>query len=350
MISLSEITQIEFGVTSNCNAACPLCARQLIGTSNLDPNIALNNLSLDLFKKITDDLGNDATHINADFCGTVGDIIAHPQAEEIITYASKHYKETNLHTNGSAKSKVFWANIAKLDNVHVTFSIDGLEDTNNIYRINTNFSTIIENAKTFINAGGYAIWKFIKFSHNEHQTDIAKKLAFDLGFKQFTTIPSTRWVLPKVDVTKDAYKRKINKTSKSIELKPASDSNLVKSIWYREFKFKEINCRTIADKYVYIDETGKLWPCCHFHSHYAAKRPSFIDFWKNIENYYGKDFNSLINNTVKQVLESEFFKEYLQESFTNPDKVCYRCIQTCSVDKELQRTNDYKKYNFFDKN
>jgi hypothetical protein len=60
--------------------------------------------------------------------------------------------------------------------------------------------------------------------------------------------------------------------------------------------------------------------------------------------------NSLINNTVKQVLESEFFKEYLQESFTNPDKVCYRCIQTCSVDKELQRTNDYKKYSFFDKN
>lgn len=343
MISVNEITQIEFGVTSKCNAACPLCARQLIGTSNIDPNIIQSDLSFENFKIITEGLGSNSKNINADFCGTTGDIIAHPDAENIIKYASTYYKEANLHTNGSAKSVSFWQNIAKLKNVHVIFSIDGLSDTNHLYRINTNFDTIIKNAKIFIDAGGYAIWKFIKFSHNEHQVDKAKELAKELGFKKFQSIASTRWILPKVDIKKDSYKNKINKTAVQTQLSPASESNKIKSAWYRDFSYKEINCRTIADNYLYIDENAKLWPCCHFHSHYAASRPAFINYWKKIENLYGNNFNSLLNNTVDDLLNHEYFQEYLKNSFKDSKEVCYRCIQACAKNRELQRQEDYKK-------
>ena len=56
----------------------------------------------------------------------------------------------------------------------VIFAIDGLEDTNHLYRVNTNFNKIMENAKAFINAGGIARWDFIAFAHNEHQIEEAK--------------------------------------------------------------------------------------------------------------------------------------------------------------------------------
>lgn len=343
MISVNEITQIEFGVTSKCNAACPLCARQLIGTSTLDPNIIQSDLSLENFKTITSGLGENSKNIDADFCGTVGDIIAHPDAESIIRHASENYKTANLHTNGSAKPKTFWQNIAKLNNVHVIFSIDGLNDTNHLYRINTNFDNIITNAKIFIDSGGYAIWKFIKFAHNEHQVEQAKQIAKELGFKSFQSIASTRWILPKVNVSKDAYKKKVNKTAVPTQLAPSTEANKIKSTWYRDFKFKEINCRTIADKYLYIDENAKLWPCCHFHSHYAARRPAFIDYWTKIEKCYGNNFNSLLNKTVDELLNHEYFQHYLKKSFGNSGEICYRCIQACAKNRELQRKNDYKK-------
>ena len=52
--------------------------------------------------------------------------------------------------------------------------LDGLEDTNHIYRRYTDWSKIERNAKTFLNAGGKGSWVFIVFKHNEHQVDEAE--------------------------------------------------------------------------------------------------------------------------------------------------------------------------------
>ena len=44
---------------------------------------------------------------------------------------------------------------------------------------------IIKNAQAFIDAGGYAVWKMIKFDHNEHQVEDCRALAKNLGFQRF---------------------------------------------------------------------------------------------------------------------------------------------------------------------
>jgi sulfatase maturation enzyme AslB (radical SAM superfamily) len=89
-----------------------------------------------------------------------------------------------MNTNGSARTVDWWRDIAEVlkPNGYVIFSIDGLEDTNHLYRRNTNWEKIISNVNAFIEAGGIAHWEYIVFEHNEHQIDIARDLASSLGF------------------------------------------------------------------------------------------------------------------------------------------------------------------------
>ena len=76
--------------------------------------------------------------------------------------------------------------------LRVVWGIDGLEDTNHIYRVGAKWEKIINNAKAFIDAGGIASWQFIEFEHNKHQIEEAKQLAKELGFKEFRLVSSTR--------------------------------------------------------------------------------------------------------------------------------------------------------------
>jgi sulfatase maturation enzyme AslB (radical SAM superfamily) len=71
---------------------------------------------------------------------------------------------------------------------HVRFALDGLKDTHSLYRMGSDYDTVVKNMKTFIDAGGRATWKFIVFKHNEHQVDEASKLARELGCVTFTVV------------------------------------------------------------------------------------------------------------------------------------------------------------------
>ena len=55
-----------------------------------------------------------------------------------------------IHTNGGARNVEFWENLGKLSkiagkNILVIFSVDGLEDTNHIYRRNVKWDKLKEN-------------------------------------------------------------------------------------------------------------------------------------------------------------------------------------------------------------
>ena len=119
-------------------------------------------------------------------CGNYGDPMVAKDTLEIFQF----FRETepslflSMFTNGSGRSSPWWKNLAKtIDEVH--FSIDGLEDTNAIYRRGTHFQKIMESAESYISAGGKAIWDYIVFHHNEHQVEKASQLAKKIGFKKF---------------------------------------------------------------------------------------------------------------------------------------------------------------------
>lgn len=193
------ITQVHWEPTDKCNSACPMCPRYdsegfEIGT--------LENAewTLESFKKAWPvKFITDLKKILA--CGNYGDPCACKEFVDIYEYVREINPCIGLacNTNGSLRNPAWWARLGavmredqNLGN-YCTFSLDGLEDTNHLYRRNTVWKKIMENAKAFIDAGGIAHWDFIVFEYNEHQVDEARQLAKEMGFKNFNVKRTTRW-------------------------------------------------------------------------------------------------------------------------------------------------------------
>ena len=171
--------------TSRCQLACPQCARFHGSQTELNPYMPIDDTTVDDYKIILEPFERDTVKLF--HCGNFGDSLASPTLDECIDYSIEQgVKEFKMAVNGSARSKEWWRDLAqKSDRIVVNFSIDGLADTNHLYRVNSNFAKIMENAKAFIDAGGNARWYFIEFEHNYHQIDQAKQIATDMGFRQF---------------------------------------------------------------------------------------------------------------------------------------------------------------------
>ena len=193
------ITQVHWEPTDKCNSACPMCPRYdsegfEIGT--------LENAewTLESFKKAWPvKFIKELKKILA--CGNYGDPCACKEFVDIYEYVREINPCIGLacNTNGSLRNPAWWARLGAVmredqnSGNYCTFSLDGLEDTNHLYRRNTNWKKIMENAKAFIDAGGIAHWDYIVFEHNEHQVDEARQLAKEMGFKNFNVKRTTRW-------------------------------------------------------------------------------------------------------------------------------------------------------------
>ena len=93
-----------------------------------------------------------------------------------------------MNTNASGRNEEFWTELGKLFSISdstLTFSVDGLEDTNHIYRRGTHWPKIMNAMKWYIKAGGVARWEFLVFKHNQHQIEQARQLANELGSGTF---------------------------------------------------------------------------------------------------------------------------------------------------------------------
>ena len=187
MIAYENIRDVHLEISTLCNAICPLCPRNFHGYPFNDGypevNLTLENakriFSVDFIKQLT------TLRIN----GNYGDIVMNPEAVDIVKYFrdSNTFLNISISTNGSARNKNFWESLAKLK-TKVLFCLDGLEDTHDLYRQNTSWKTIIKNASIFIDAGGNAIWKFIKFDHNNHQIEQCRDLSKQMKFIQFELV------------------------------------------------------------------------------------------------------------------------------------------------------------------
>lgn len=205
LYTFAELNTMHMELTDKCNAGCPMCPRYMDYGSKLNPNLSLSEVSLVQFKQwFPPEVISKFTRIFA--CGNYGDPIMARDCLDIYQYIRDNNDDVNLgiNTNGSARSAQWWASMGKIlsgKDLHngyfrqdfCTFSIDGLRDTNHLYRRGTSFDKIISNMKSFVDAGGIAHWDFIVFRHNEHQLDEAKQLAESIGVKYFNVKRTTRW-------------------------------------------------------------------------------------------------------------------------------------------------------------
>ena len=189
---MHSIRKLHLEPTEMCQAMCPMCDRVTLD-GNLNPEVTNASLSLNDIKAMFP--VDFIKQLNEMYmCGNLGDPMLTPECIEIFTYFRKHNPKIylSMNTNGAARKPEFWKSLANLVN-HVTFSIDGLEETNHIYRKGVSWKNVIKNVKEFINAGGKAKWDYLVFEHNEHHIELAQRLSEELGFVEFRPKATSRY-------------------------------------------------------------------------------------------------------------------------------------------------------------
>ena len=265
MILYKDIRNIHLEISSLCNASCPWCPRTFWGYPynggypevNMTTDNAKTIFTEDFLKQLT------SIYINGNF----GDMVMNPETPDIVEYFRKSNPDLSIviSTNGSARSKEFWVKLAET-NVQIEFCLDGLEDTHHLYRQNTVWNTILKNAKTFIDAGGCAVWKFIVFDHNQHQISACRQLSKDLGFLNFEIVKDGRDVAPVFNKDGKLTHTLGNYTGeKSFEVlfyKKQHDLILLEDITPGRKPKTNINCKTKINRSIYIAANGDVSPCC----------------------------------------------------------------------------------------
>ena len=212
---LPKPIRLQIELSNVCNAKCLHCKRNELDFSTLETMLENNiNVSMDNLPVKTSEDYKTKQHLPVDLitkllkdapsikelylCGSIDDPLGYKHLlelfENIVT--DKPNMFIGVHTNGSMRNPAFfleWGKILKKTNHSIWFSIDGLEDTNHLYRQNVNWKRCMENSSAFISSGGRARWEFIVFEHNQHQIQEAKILAKKMGFEDFRTKKTGRF-------------------------------------------------------------------------------------------------------------------------------------------------------------
>jgi MoaA/NifB/PqqE/SkfB family radical SAM enzyme len=266
MISYNDIRDVHLEIATLCNAACPWCPRNFWGYPY---NGGYPELFLSLDQACTifkDDFVKQLTSIRIN--GNFGDIVMNPHGADIVEYmrSLNSRMRISISTNGGARDKEFWKRLANA-NAEVLFALDGLEDTHSLYRQNTVWSVVIKNANVFIQSGGRAVWKMIRFKHNQHQISDCKKLSTNLGFERFELIDSGRDSAPVFD--QHGRLRHVmgdydGETQFEILFyKKKNDTVLLEDITTDRAPKKSVQCETKRLGSIYIAANGDVSPCCY---------------------------------------------------------------------------------------
>lgn len=259
-----EIRKIHLEISSKCNAACALCPRNLHGYPYNEGYVEHNMTLQEAQKIFTPGFLSQIKEISIN--GNFGDIVMNPDSVEIVRYFRAHSPGALIHvsTNGGARDRDFWQGLAATG-ADVYFCIDGLEDTHHLYRQNTVWSTVIKNAQTFIQAGGRAYWKMIKFDHNAHQRDQCRDLSRSMAFQDFVLVSDGRDQGPVFD--RDGAL--VHWLGARPEVTPKFDNLLadrqscVAPVTSVAAEPRPISCEVAREKSIYITAIGEVYPCCY---------------------------------------------------------------------------------------
>ena len=328
-INIGNLKTINAELTNYCNAACPMCPR-----FDFDLNLikSITNNSHTTLETIKNGIGPKVLSQLKRFysCGVLGDGSINPECLEIYEYVkSCGNAHLSLNTNGGARATDFWKELAKLG-VDVIFSIDGLEDTNHLYRRNVKWDRLMNNVEAFMSAGGTANWDFLIFKHNKHQIEEAETLSKKLGFDSFRKKYTTRWDdfnsdgdwIQRESIQVNDYKlEKVTRETKASGLATTQKSKINNDT----FQTRKINCFSFhnGSSEIYIAANGDVSPCCWLGDLKIHEAKNII-----------KDYTKInINHTsLEDILEGEFFNK-LANGIQGKENA-YRlqtCYHTCGV-------------------
>lgn len=327
MYSYEDIRTIHLEVTQNCQASCPMCDRNMNG-EGINPHINLDELTLEDCKKIFE--VDFIKQLNTMYmCGNLGDPIIAKDTLEIFKYFREHNPNMwlSMNTNAGAKNVEWWKELASVLGRMgaVIFSVDGLRDTNHLYRQGVVWDNVERNMKAFIKAGGRARWDFLIFEHNQHQVEEAEALANEWGCEKFMKKKTGRFVDANTN-KKEAHQAKNRKGQESTNLKKPDTKYQNKALTKQEVIIKKygsmdayydaapIICKVKKENSLFITAEGLALPCCWTAGRmykWWHKDPKVEQIWDFIP-----DVNALqARNGLKNVFDTGIF-DRIQESWS----------------------------------
>lgn len=166
--------------TTSCNLRCPECPSGLRSFER-----ATGMLSLDLYRKIMDELGSKLWYLILYF---QGEPFLHPKFFELVRYASAKNIYTATSTNGHYLNAENIEKILDSGLDRLIISIDGTtQEVYSRYRIGGQLNKVIEGSRNLVRLkrekkkGPHIIFQFLVVQPNEHQIEAIKALAEDIG-------------------------------------------------------------------------------------------------------------------------------------------------------------------------
>ncbi|CAB5221561.1 COG0535 Predicted Fe-S oxidoreductases [uncultured Caudovirales phage] len=335
MYGYRDIKTVHLEVTEKCQAGCAMCGRHS-DVGDLNHHLTETELTLEDCKKIFP-VSFVKQLRRMYMCGNFGDPIFAKETLEIFEY----FRDNNLamdlamYTNGGARNEEWWKNLAALD-VKVIFAIDGLEDTNHIYRQNVNWKRVMTSAKTYIAAGGNAVWHYLVFKHNEHQIEDARSLSIEMGFADFQPKKSSRFTLQSQTFKHLSIPSKKEYINDKVLIR--NDIKEKYGSYDRYLDQTEISCMVKQQKNVYVSATGHVFPCCWLgYEPFDDKieDPKSAQIFDLIKDF---DYIDAKKHGIDGVIESGFF-DGIEKSWSLDSTTAGKlktCAKTCS-----------KQHNFF---
>lgn len=321
-----QVREIEFELSTACNAWCPGCSRYHATQKGLMLSPWVNfNQEIDL-KVIENILAEDILSKDAQlqFCGTAGDPLAHTKFLEIVELIKQREPNARLDvsTNGGLKHPEYYRKVSeKMSREDLfKFNVDGLADTNHLYRRKVSWEKIVENAKAFNESKNcMSQWQFIIFPWNEHQVEEAEQLAYDLGFDSF--------VKRQGRASEDILMYQMAAADRGLINEFSNSNPETRSTPRPKNGFKDV-CFSLDA--IFVTEDGFVHPCCGWASATSSEGiPT-----DQIKEFYGKsDWNNLNKYSLKSIMQNEFWQR-LWDSLYAGGNSCSECNWRCGVHDE----------------
>lgn len=335
---LDQIRSFELELTTRCNARCPQCVRNDFGGPVYH---ALPLVDIDLMflqRKIQPVISHIKT---TRLCGTYGDPCIHPGAIDMVKWlVDNSESEIFINTNGGLRQADWWQDLAQAlgRRGKVFFGIDGLEDTNHLYRVDVNWSRLMTNLEAFNQAGGHSVWIFLVFEHNQHQVKQAETLAKTLGCESFMVKSTGRF---------------LNKRHEIMDRSPVKDRNGTVVRWLRPTTEPQyinpgysqginaggldIQCHSLHNQDLVITAEGYVLPCGWLYDRfYGVETEGSSDqirLFEMIRSSGGLERISLHHHDLQEILAAEFFRT-LQNSWQDGGALD-RCTIQCGRFRSL---------------
>ena len=352
---VSPLKEIQVELSTNCNALCVGCVRTdrnyvdnkpwIPKNQQLEPEILLNALKSDFAKPLK----------KLEFCGNIDEPLAYSKFYELLcqVYEIRPDIKVSIHTNGSIRSPEYIRKVGDLlgkfsAESNFRFSLDGVGDTNAIYRYRTNWNKVFENLKAACESDAKVIWQFLTFPWNSHQVEEARKMATEVGCDEIWIRPDRSTAsLKSVDELSELR----SNTRPASACRPEGDLSVLENM--PPVQESPIHCTFSEHGRIFLSWEAKIWPCCFISNIKYESKAKGDHLQKTVLDKYGEHFNDLNHHSFDEIMAHPYFVNELVDSWqseNNLDSLNWRCRNRCRSSRRRVSDNkiDDKKIDKFD--